>query len=139
MVAFSGWAGSATDKPTSVLVLAEQGVLEAVDVQTGEPRWQQPLGGLTWPGGAVVSRGTVFISTPPAAFDAETGRQRWRAELQGSELAAPPSTSPAAPSTSDSLTQTKLAASLRSTRSTAGCAGAPASAPTCSIRSKLSG
>jgi outer membrane protein assembly factor BamB len=65
------------------------GLLQSLDLQTGERRWQQPLGDLAIPGGAVVSRGSVYTSTPPAAFEAETGRQRWQAAFAESGVGGP--------------------------------------------------
>lgn len=59
--------------------VAGAGTLHALDLADGSVRWEAPLRGLAAPGGIAVRDGTVYLSTPPAAFDLETGEQRWQA------------------------------------------------------------
>jgi quinoprotein glucose dehydrogenase len=84
------------------------GVLTAVDVATGAVRWERPLGTISqlgmipksadWGsinlGGSVVTAGgLVFIAAAMdsyiRAFDVETGKEVWKAELPASAQAAP--------------------------------------------------
>lgn len=89
-------SGGLTNRPVAVtdetvLWLTEQeaegvqtqGTLHALDLGTGEVRWEQPLEGFGFGGGAVVRDGTVYVSTPPAAFDLGTGEPRWQAARAG--------------------------------------------------------
>jgi outer membrane protein assembly factor BamB len=57
-----------------------RGVLYALGLADGIVRWQTPLGGFGAIGGAVVQDDTVFVSTPPSAYDLATGALRWRTE-----------------------------------------------------------
>ena len=88
------------------------GALVAIDLKTGRRKWEVPLGSMTsvlgpdlikatrpnWGsvnlGGAVAtSGGAVFIGAALDrrlhAFDVETGRERWQAELPASAKATP--------------------------------------------------
>jgi quinoprotein glucose dehydrogenase len=81
------------------------GALAAVDVNSGEIRWEVPLGQLPLPGARpewgsinlggplVTGDGVVFIGATldPAlrAFDAETGRELWKGALPASARATP--------------------------------------------------
>jgi outer membrane protein assembly factor BamB len=65
------------------------GKLHALDLASGEVRWEVPLEGLLSSGGAVVRDGMVYVSTPPAAFDLATGRRRWHAEPRGTAVGGP--------------------------------------------------
>ncbi|HEX8680814.1 MAG TPA: PQQ-binding-like beta-propeller repeat protein [Ardenticatenaceae bacterium] len=76
----------ATIAGDTVLWMTEQeagGTLYTLDLETGEPRWEQPLQGLGAVGGALVQDETVYVSTPPAAFDLQTGDPLWQAEVEG--------------------------------------------------------
>jgi quinoprotein glucose dehydrogenase len=83
-------------------------MLKAIDADTGELRWQVPLGDLPWLtkvpgsdkwgsislGGPIVTAGgLVFIGSTvdPAirAFDAATGRELWKATLPASARSTP--------------------------------------------------
>ena len=84
------------------------GVLTAVDLATGAVRWEVPLGtisqlavfpesknwgSLNFGGSTVTAGGLVFIAaamdTYLRAFDVETGKEIWKAELPASAQAAP--------------------------------------------------
>lgn len=65
------------------------GLLHALDLASGAPRWEAPLRDLNVIGGAVVRDDTVYVSTPPAAFDLATGRPRWQAAVGGLGVGAP--------------------------------------------------
>lgn len=74
------------------------GTLTALDLATGETRWQVPLGetatGLPSAGGPIVTAGgLVFVAGTPdrtiRAYDIETGEVLWRAELPRDALATP--------------------------------------------------
>ena len=74
------------------------GVLTALDLRTGEVRWEVPLGetetGLPSAGGPIVTAGDlVFIAGTPdqriRAYDVETGDVLWRAELPRAALSTP--------------------------------------------------
>ncbi len=75
----------------TVLILAEQSTgsdtakhntLFAIDLASGAIRWQQSASGFSTVGGVVadVARGVVYISTPPMAFDLQTGQRLWEAD-----------------------------------------------------------
>jgi outer membrane protein assembly factor BamB len=66
-----------------------EGVLFAIEAQTGQVRWQQTLKGFGGPGGAVRSGDLVFSSTPPAAFDAATGAPKWQGQAAGLGMGGP--------------------------------------------------
>ncbi len=53
------------------------GTLFALARDTGLVRWKQPLGPHAAPGGIAVARGTLYLSTPPSAYDCGTGRRLW--------------------------------------------------------------
>lgn len=61
------------------------GTLHALDLDTGQARWEASVEGFNLPGGVLVRDGTVFTGTPPAAFDLETGKRLW--ESAGEEPA----------------------------------------------------
>lgn len=84
------------------------GVLTAVDLETGAVRWEVPLGtisqlamfpesknwgSLNFGGSTVTAAGLVFIAaamdTYLRAFDVETGKEVWKAELPASAQATP--------------------------------------------------
>ena len=76
------------------------GTLAAVDLVSGEVRWEVPLGilgiltGMPNGGGPIVTKsGLVFIGATPdnrfRAFDIETGEELWRAPLPRSAIATP--------------------------------------------------
>ncbi len=74
------------------------GVLTALDLSSGETRWEVPLGetdnGLPSAGGPMVTAsGLVFMAGTPdrriRAYDVETGEVLWRAELPRDALATP--------------------------------------------------
>lgn len=83
------------------------GTLAAIDVATGERKWEHPLGGLPWLpddvaeklgspalGGPIVTRGgLVFIGATLdpylKAFDVETGALLWKGKLPTSARATP--------------------------------------------------
>ena len=53
------------------------GTLFALARDTGLVRWKQPLGPHAAPGGIAVAGGTLYLSTPPSAYDRGTGRRLW--------------------------------------------------------------
>ncbi len=74
------------------------GVLTAIDLGTGEKRWEIPLGerdtGLPSSGGPIVTAGDlVFMAGTPdqmfRAYDIDTGEVLWRAELPRAGIATP--------------------------------------------------
>lgn len=56
----------------------QRGTLTAVGLADGAVRWQAPVAQTALVGGAVADAQTVYVSTPPAAFDLTTGAERWR-------------------------------------------------------------
>jgi outer membrane protein assembly factor BamB len=69
-----------------------RGVLYALGLADGAPRWQASLDGFLGTGGALVHDGAVLVSSPPSAFDLATGAPRWRADpaaLGGLALGGP--------------------------------------------------
>lgn len=73
------------------LILAEQSAdgsnakhntLFAIDLASGVIRWQQSASGFSTVGGVLVdtARHIAYISTPPLAFDLQTGRRLWAAD-----------------------------------------------------------
>ncbi|HYN90177.1 MAG TPA: PQQ-binding-like beta-propeller repeat protein, partial [Ardenticatenaceae bacterium] len=68
---------------------ATTGTLHALDLESGELRWRQPLRGALYVGGAVVREDTVFVATPPAAYDLATGEQLWQADVQEAAVGGP--------------------------------------------------
>ena len=87
------------------------GTLTAVDLSTGALKWEVPLGtipklsmmpkfsewgSINLGGGIVTAGGLVFIAaamdTNLRAFDAETGKELWKAELPASAQATPMTT-----------------------------------------------
>jgi outer membrane protein assembly factor BamB len=57
-----------------------RGVLYALGLADGQPRWQLPLDGYLSIGGVLEKNGTAYLSTPPSAVDLASGAQRWRAD-----------------------------------------------------------
>ncbi|GIV76910.1 MAG: hypothetical protein KatS3mg050_1304 [Litorilinea sp.] len=66
-----------------------QGVLHALRLADGQVQWQATLAPFYMVGGAVVAGETVYVSTPPGAYDLTTGVQRWQAALPGPGLGGP--------------------------------------------------
>jgi outer membrane protein assembly factor BamB len=64
-------------------------VLHALNADDGSQRWSQPLTPSFAAGGAIVNDGVVYVSGPPSAFEAETGRQLWQASIPGLGLGSP--------------------------------------------------
>lgn len=66
------------------------GRLYALELADGRLRWQAELSSsLSQAGEAVVDGSTVYISTPPAAFELATGQQVWQAQPAGQSLGGP--------------------------------------------------
>lgn len=65
------------------------GLLHALDLASGQPRWEAPLREINVIGGAVARGGAVYVSTPPAAFDLATGQPRWQAAVGGLAVGSP--------------------------------------------------
>ncbi len=69
-----------------------RGVLYAVSLADRTLRWQAPLGGYLAVGGALGHGDTAYTSTPPAAYDLQSGAPRWQAgssALPGLALGGP--------------------------------------------------
>ncbi|MCZ7570423.1 MAG: PQQ-binding-like beta-propeller repeat protein [Ardenticatenaceae bacterium] len=79
------WLTEAEESATG----SAQGTLYALDLASGALRWQAPLERGGFVGGALVHGGTLFVSTPPAAFDLATGELRWQADIGGQPVAGP--------------------------------------------------
>jgi outer membrane protein assembly factor BamB len=60
-----------------------RGVLQALALDDGQARWQVPLSGIAFVGGATVRGETVYISSPPTALDLATGAVRWQVDAPG--------------------------------------------------------
>jgi outer membrane protein assembly factor BamB len=65
------------------------GSLLALDLTGGTMRWQAGLGPLTQVGGVVAAGDSAYTSTPPAAWDLQTGAPRWRTSVDGVTLGGP--------------------------------------------------
>jgi outer membrane protein assembly factor BamB len=64
-------------------------VLRALLAEDGSVRWSQRLAPTFAAGGAVVNNGIVFVSGPPSAYEAATGRLIWQADIPGLGLGGP--------------------------------------------------
>jgi outer membrane protein assembly factor BamB len=90
----AGAAGEsdATGESGGAAASSARGTLRAFALTDGRPRWQAPSNGYAAIGGAVVHEGTVFVSSPPAAYDLALGSPRWStrsAEIGGLGLGGP--------------------------------------------------
>lgn len=65
------------------------GTLHALDLTSGQVRWQAALNNFGYVGQAIVRNKLVFISTPPSVFDLSTGKLIWEADVEGLALGAP--------------------------------------------------
>lgn len=65
------------------------GTLHALDLSNGQVRWQARVEGAPYAGGTVVRDGTLYLSTPPSAYDLATGERLWQAEAGGTALGGP--------------------------------------------------
>ncbi|MGE3911299.1 MAG: PQQ-binding-like beta-propeller repeat protein, partial [Chloroflexota bacterium] len=65
------------------------GSLLALDLDSGAMLWQANLGSVSQVGGVAAGADAAFTSTPPAAWDLNTGRQRWQAEFPGWTIGGP--------------------------------------------------
>lgn len=68
---------------------AGSATLYAIDLATGETRWEASLDGVIAAGGVAVYGETVFVGSPPSAFDLATGERRWRAEVEEMGIGGP--------------------------------------------------
>ncbi len=66
-----------------------QGLLHAFRLADGQVQWQVELAPFYMAGGVVVDGETVYVSTPPGAYELATGGRRWQAALPGPGLGGP--------------------------------------------------
>jgi outer membrane protein assembly factor BamB len=55
--------------------------ISALRLEDGATVWAQPLRPAPRAGGVIVADGTLYVSSPPAAFDAQTGQELWRVDV----------------------------------------------------------
>lgn len=80
------WLTQHFPEPLDGKARAPEGMLHALDLATGELRWQRPLSGFAGVGAALISESMLLTSAPTAAFDLATGEPRWQAQVADSPL-----------------------------------------------------
>lgn len=83
------WATQESGGDTVGNVGGGRGLLQALDLATGTELWRTPLSDFFVVGGLAARDGVIYTATPPAAFDAATGRPLWQADLRGIALGQP--------------------------------------------------